>query len=79
MKAYSLEEVNEEVSKLSVEQIAGLSDDRILKLAMSRPGHPKQKGFMLNIDYFESNEHMSKTLSALMNRLTRLDGANRKE
>ncbi len=66
-----LEELNKLASQLTPEQINNLSDDEILSLAMERPGHPGQYGFMLQIQYFQSQEHFAQTMSALLERLAK--------
>ena len=68
-KIYS---VSKYVSKLSVRQIENLSDTEIKDLSMERPFHPGQFGFMLNQQYFNSDEHFSDTFVALMKRLGKI-------
>lgn len=72
----TLEELNRIASSLSEQQIADLSDEQILSMAMERPGHPGQRGFMLNPRRFRSPEHLSKTIYALG---LRLDKAQKSE
>ena len=57
------------LSKLTAEQIEQLSDDEILSYAMPRPGHPGQRGFLLNPQYFRNQEHLARTMHALLTRL----------
>ena len=73
-----LEEVNRIVSQLSVEQIEKLTDEQVMILAMERPGHPDQFGFLLDIHYFQSKEHLSKTMSLMMNRLVSIENMKEK-
>lgn len=72
MEKIDLDFVSSYVSKLSIEQIASLSDEKILFLRMERPEHKGQYGFMLDQKYFESNKHFSEVLFALMMRLERV-------
>ena len=64
-----LREYNLFISGLSLEQIADLSDEEIRDLAIDRPGHPGQYGFLLIPDYFRSQDHLAETMQALMDRL----------
>lgn len=64
-------ELNEFVSRLTVAEIEALTDEQVTALAIERPGHPGQFGFMLNPTFFRSNEHFNQTMSALVNRLRR--------
>lgn len=57
------------VAEMGVDDIAALSDEEILAMAMQRPGHPGQYGFMLNPGDFRSKEHYMATMVALINRL----------
>ena len=74
----SLDEINKWVSKLSAEEIQNLTDEEILSLAMERPGHPGQYGFMLHPGYFESVEHLSEAMNQLMKRLNKVDNMEEK-
>ena len=47
-----LKEYNLFISRLSLEQIENLSDEEIQELAIERPGHPGQYGFLLSLEYF---------------------------
>lgn len=73
-----LDEINQRVSKLSSEDIQNLTDEEILSLAMERPGHPGQFGFMLNPGFFESVDHMSEAMYQLMQRLNKIDNIKEK-
>ncbi len=73
-----LEQLNQLVSQLSVEQIEKLSENEILGMAVGRPGHPGQYGFMLQISYFKSKEHLADTIYALMKRLEKVDNLKEK-
>lgn len=75
----NLEELNKLVSKLSLKEIKNLSDDEILNMAMERPGHPGQYGFMLKLTYFNSEEHFAKIMNALMKRLQKVDNLRLKK
>lgn len=44
-----LEAINKLASQLSVEQIRNLSDEAVLSMAMERPEHQGQFGFMLQL------------------------------
>ena len=46
-------------------------------MTTERPGHPGQYGFMLQLEYFKSQEHFAGTMGALMTRLQEV--ANVKE
>lgn len=59
-------------SKLTIEQIENFSDEEINSVKMERPGHPGQFGFMLNQKYFQSTEHHSQIMFALLTRLTKV-------
>ncbi len=67
-----LDSVSRYVSKLNVEQIESLSDEEIKDIRMKRPFHLGQFGFMLDQQYFDSDEHFSQTMYALMKRLERI-------
>lgn len=69
MEKVDVDFVSGYVNKLSVEQIANLSDEKILFLRMERPDHKGSYGFMLDKDYFTSDKHFSETIFALMVRL----------
>jgi hypothetical protein len=62
---------NEFLSQLSLEQINNLSDEEIHGLAIARPDHPGQYGFMLQLPYFKSTEHLAATMQALLQRLAK--------
>ncbi len=78
MDINNLEELNKWVSELSIEQIKNLSEDEILSMSMERPGHPGQFGFMLQLPYFKSQKHFAETMSALMERLQKVDNLKEK-
>ncbi len=67
-----LKEYNQFISKLTRQQIENLSDEEILKLAMERPGHPGQYGFVLHPQYFRSEEHFAETMKAPLERLAKV-------
>jgi hypothetical protein len=60
-------------ASLSVEQIAKLTDEEILDMAMERPGNPGQFGFILDHRVFRSMEHHGQTLVSLMQRLGKVE------
>lgn len=68
-----LEELNKWASNLSLKEIKNLSEDEILNMAMERPGHPGQYGFMLQLQFFKSEEHFAETMCALLKRLNQVD------
>jgi len=68
----------DELNKLSAENIQNLSEEEILFLAMERPGHPGQYGFLLQISYFKSKEHLSQTMFTLMQRLQKVKNLHEK-
>lgn len=76
MNIKKLEGINNLASSLSVEQIKNLSDQEILSMVMQRPGHPGQKGFMLQPRYFKSNKHFSEITYALMERLRKIENSS---
>ena len=67
-----LKEYNLFISRLSLEQIANLSDEEIQELAIERPGHPGQYGFLLDPTFFRSEAHAAETLKALLERLEKV-------
>ncbi len=67
-----LKEYNQFISKLTRQQIENLSDEEIVKLAMERPSHPGQYGFLLQPTYFRSDEHFAETMKALLDRLAKV-------
>jgi hypothetical protein len=64
-----LKEKNLKIRSLTLEQIRGLSDKEIIELAMERPGHPGEYGFLLDPSLYRSEEHLAATLHALLMRL----------
>ena len=66
-----LQGYNEFISGLSREQIEKLSNEDILQLAIERPNHPGQFGFLLKLEYFWSVEHWAETTKALLERLAK--------
>ena len=78
MTQYTLQEINQKVSKLTTEEINSLPEDEILSMAMERPGHPGAFGFMLQLPYFKSQKHFSKIMYALMERLQKVDNLKEK-
>jgi len=79
MKTYTLEDINKLASSFSVEQINSFTDEEIFNLSMERPGHPGQRGFMLQPRYFKSQKHFSEITHALMKRLTKAEDRKVKE
>ena len=67
-----LKEYNLFICKLSLKQIEELSDEEIHELAMERPGHPGQYGFLLSPSYFRSEAHFAETMHALLERLKKV-------
>lgn len=63
--------LNELTTEEMVKAIENFSDEEILNLAMERPGHKGQFGFMLNHRVFKSIEQFSEIMSSLHNRLTK--------
>lgn len=78
MDINNLDELNKWASKLSLEEIKNLLEDEILEMAMERPGHPGQYGFMLQLPFFKSQEHFAETMHALMQRLQKIDDLKEK-
>jgi hypothetical protein len=78
MDINNLDEVNKWASKLSLEEIENLPEDEVLEMAMERPDHPGQYGFILQLPFFKSQEHFAETMHALMQRLQKIDDLNEK-
>jgi len=78
MDINNLDELNKWASKLSFEEINNLPEDEILEMAMERPGHPGQYGFMLQLSFFKSQEHFAETMRALMQRLQKVENLKNK-
>jgi hypothetical protein len=74
----NLEEINKKASKLSLEEINNLSEAEVLDMVMERPGHPGQFGFMLQLPFFKSKDHLAETMYALMKRLEKIDNLEEK-
>lgn len=68
----TLDQVNELASQLKVEEVANLPEVIILAMAMPRPGHAGQYGFMINPTYFTTNDDLAKIMVALMERLDKI-------
>lgn len=66
-----LDSINRIVSRLSIKQIENLSDAEIRDLAVARPFHPGQLGFMLDPKCFKTEGHLSQAMFALVKRLRR--------
>jgi len=60
------------MEKLTLKKIAEMSDEEIYKLSMPRPNYPEQRGFMLSLQNFESQEEMAECMYVLMKRLTKI-------
>ena len=78
MDIKSLKELNKWASNLSVEEIDNLSEDEVLGVAMERPGHPGQYGFMWQFQYFKSQEHFAEIVVAFMQRLQKVENLTEK-
>lgn len=57
------------ISKLTEEQIQALSDAEIETIAMDRPGRAGHRGFLLDPQCYASQDHLARTMAALMHRL----------
>lgn len=68
----TLDQVNELASQLTVEEVANLPEAIILAMAMERPGHAGQYGFLLNPTSFTKNDNLAKIMFALMERLGKI-------
>jgi len=73
-----LKELNKWASNLSIEDIENLPEEEILTYAMERPGHTDQFGFMLELPYFKSQEHLAEVTHALMTRLGKIENLKEK-
>jgi hypothetical protein len=78
MDINNLDKLNKWASRLSFEEINDLPEDEILEMALERPGHPGQYGFMLQLPFFKSQEHFAGTMHALMQRLQKIDDLKEK-
>jgi hypothetical protein len=58
--------------KITLKQIAEMSDDEVYELSMPRPNHPTQRGFMFSLQHFESKEEMAECMYVLMKRLQKI-------
>lgn len=74
----NLEELNKWASNLSLEEIKNLPEEKILEMAMERPGHPGQYGFMLQLQYFKSTGHLAKIMRTLLERIDKVDNLKEK-
>lgn len=61
-----------------IETIAKMSDEEIMALAMERPGHPGQYGFMFSPKQFRSEEDFAATMYELMQRLGKVENLKAK-
>lgn len=73
-----LEALNRYASSLSPEEIENLPEEDVLTLAMERPFHRGQFGFLLSPEYFSSPEHLAKTMFLLMQRLGKIENLKEK-
>jgi len=60
------------MEKLTLKIIAEMSDEEVYKLSMPRPNYPEQRGFMLSLQNFESQEEMAECMTVLLNRLSKI-------
>lgn len=72
----SLDVVNKFAAQLTKEQIRALTDEQITSMSMPRPGHPGQHGFMLQLPYFKSQEHLAWVMFELMDRFRKVKKNN---
>lgn len=79
MNTTQLEKLNQWARKSTLEQIKNLSEDEILNMAIERPGHVGQFGFMLQLGYFKSQDHLAKITHALMIRLGQVENVKEKK
>lgn len=68
-----LEALNRYLSGLTPEELEALSEQEVLGMAVERPDHPGQYGFMLSPRFFSSNEHMARTMHVLAKKLTAIE------
>lgn len=68
-----VDEKSRRASVLTISEIEALDDDEILALSMERPGHPGQRGFLLNPRHFRSEVHLAEITHALMARLIKAE------
>jgi hypothetical protein len=66
-------ELNEWCCKATPQDVACLSDEQILGMAMERPSHPGTYGFKLAWGYFNDDKHLSTILYALLKRLQQVE------
>jgi predicted transcriptional regulator len=74
----TIEEISQQVSKLTAEEIQNLSDDEIIGMAMERPFHPGQYGFLLQPSFFDTDEQMGEALYQLLKRLEKVENLEEK-
>ncbi len=74
---YSVDEKSKRAASLDASGVDALSDEEVSSLAMPRPGHPEQRGFMFDLKDFKSDKHMAEVLSALMKRLTTIQASDK--
>lgn len=60
------------MAKFTIKTIAEMSDAEVYKLSMSRPGHPKSRGFMLSAQHFKNLKDMAECMCALLVRLQKI-------
>ena len=60
------------MSKLTLKQIAEMSDDEIYELSMPRPFHPEARGFMFPGQEVVNNPEMIECMYVLMKRLGKI-------
>jgi hypothetical protein len=73
-----LELLNRWASRLSVEEIKNLPEDEVLRMAMERPGHPGQYGFMFPGSRFVSDTNLILISFELMKRLGEVENLKEK-
>jgi len=79
MNDNDLEKLNKLASSLTIDQINNLTDNEILNMAMERPDHVGQFGFMLQVQFFNSEEHFAETMHALLERLGKVKDIKEKK
>jgi len=78
MNTNDLEVLNKWACALSREEIQNLPEEEVLRMAVERPDHPGQYGFMLQLPYFQSQEHFTEIMHALMERLQKVEDLQEK-
>ena len=78
MLKLTIDQVNELASELTIEEVTNLPEAITLSMAMQRPGHAGQYGFMVNPSYFKDKDKFAKIMFALMERFGKIKDKEKK-